>query len=71
MKADEAMKDVPVVMYSADPREDKIIEARDLGALDYVIKGSTDIHSLVQRFCTTGSSSTPAAEAKESPTSPG
>ena len=39
MRADDQLKDVPVVFYSADSRDDIRQQALSLGAVDWVIKG--------------------------------
>jgi CheY-like chemotaxis protein len=47
LRKEEATRDVPVIFYSAHADPEKIAQAKDLGADDYVVKGSVDWMSLL------------------------
>src|ERR1051325_617930 len=46
MRSDPELAELPVVMYSALSDERRQKEARDLGAIDYLVKGSMGIGDL-------------------------
>lgn len=50
MKRHDAWKSIPVLMYSGDTSDDKIDEARRLGAADYIVKGSISFDQLLARI---------------------
>jgi CheY-like chemotaxis protein len=50
VKADSGLKDVRVVMYSADTHHDTMREARRLGAVDFLVKGTIGVKGLVARL---------------------
>lgn len=43
--------DVKIVMYSADNNPKTMAEAKRLGAIDFLIKGTVDFEKLVARIC--------------------
>jgi DNA-binding response OmpR family regulator len=45
------LKDVRVVMYSADTHHETMIQARRLGADDFLVKGTISAEKLVARIC--------------------
>ncbi len=49
MRADESMKDIPVMVVSVSAGPEKIKQARDLHAIDYMVKSEYTIESLVNR----------------------
>ncbi len=49
MRADEGMKDIPVMVVSVSAGPEKIKQARDLNAIDYMVKSEYTIESLVNR----------------------
>jgi DNA-binding response OmpR family regulator len=52
IRAIPALKDLPVVMYTALSDEDKRAEAAKLGADGYVVKGAawTDLYSQIKKY---------------------
>ena len=50
IRDDPDLKDVRIVMYSADTHGEAMVEAKRLGALDYLVKGTTAIDKLVARL---------------------
>ena len=50
MKAHDDWKDVRVLMYSADTQHQTMVEARRLGAADFLVKGTVGIDTLVARI---------------------
>jgi PleD family two-component response regulator len=51
IKEHDELKDVKVVMYSADTRHETMAEARRMGAVDFLVKGTIGIEKLVERIC--------------------
>jgi PleD family two-component response regulator len=45
------LKDVRIVMYSTDTHPKTIAEAKRLGALDFLVKGTIGFEKLVDRIC--------------------
>jgi DNA-binding response OmpR family regulator len=50
IKEHQQLKDVPVAMYSADTHHETMIEARRLGAVDFLVKGTIGFDKLVARI---------------------
>jgi two-component system response regulator PrrA len=50
IKEHEELKDVRVAMYSADTHHETMVEARRLGAVDFLVKGSVGFDKLVARI---------------------
>lgn len=50
IKRDATVSQIPVIMYSADPHDEKIIEAHELGAVGYMVKGRIDFNDLLARI---------------------
>lgn len=53
MRSDALLRSIPVIMYSADDDDEERIEAKRLGAQDYLVKGSTPwdvVRSTVSRY---------------------
>jgi DNA-binding response OmpR family regulator len=50
IKEDDELKDVRVAMYSADPQHETMVEARRLGAVDFLVKGTVGFDKLVARI---------------------
>ncbi len=51
IKEHAELKDVRIVMYSTDTHPETITEAKRLGAVDFLIKGSIGFEKLVDRIC--------------------
>jgi PleD family two-component response regulator len=51
IKDHKELRDVRVAMYSADTRHETMAEARRLGALDFLVKGTVGFEKLVARIC--------------------
>jgi two-component system response regulator PrrA len=51
IKEHAELKDVPVAMYSADTHHQTMTEARRLGAVDFLVKGTIGFDRLVARIC--------------------
>jgi len=51
IKEHDELKSVPVAMYSADTQPATREEATRLGAVDYLLKGSSGFDVLVNRIC--------------------
>ena len=51
IKEHDELKDVPVAMYSADTHHETMAEARRLGAVDFLVKGTIGFDKLVARIC--------------------
>src|SRR5688572_23063946 len=51
IKEHDELKDVRIVMYSADTNHETMIEAKRLGALDFLVKGTIGFEKLVARIC--------------------
>ena len=45
------MKDVRIAMYSSETRHETMIEAKRLGALDFLVKGTISLDKFVERIC--------------------
>jgi CheY-like chemotaxis protein len=61
IKEDEELKSVSVAMYSADTHRETAVEARRLGAVDFLVKGSVGFDVLVARISQlAGETHTPA-----------
>jgi CheY-like chemotaxis protein len=50
IKEHDELKDVPVVMYSADTHPETMLQAKRLGAVDFLVKGSVGFDELVARL---------------------
>ena len=50
LKADAAMKDVPVIVLSNLSQEEDIKRVMDMGASEYLIKANTSIQTVVDRM---------------------
>ena len=50
IKEHEELKDVQVMMYSADTHPQTMAEAKRLGAVEFLVKGSLSFDSLVGRI---------------------
>ena len=51
IKEHAELKDVRIVMYSSDTHHKTMVEAKRLGALDFLVKGSVGFDTLVNRIC--------------------
>jgi PleD family two-component response regulator len=51
IKEHAELKDVRIVMYSTDTHDETMAEAKRLGALDFLIKGTIGFEKLVDRIC--------------------
>ena len=51
IKENDELKDVRVLMYSADTHYEMMVEAKRLGAVDFLVKGSVGFDILVARIC--------------------
>ena len=51
IKENNELKDVRVLMFSADTHPETMVEAKRLGAVDFLIKGSVGFDILVARIC--------------------
>jgi|SRR6185436_15592623 PleD family two-component response regulator len=51
IKEHTELKDVPVMMYSADTQHETMTEAKRLGAVDFLVKGTIGFDKLVARIC--------------------
>jgi PleD family two-component response regulator len=51
IKGHEELKDVKVLMYSADTHDETMAEAKRLGAVDFLVKGTIAFDKLVARIC--------------------
>jgi DNA-binding response OmpR family regulator len=51
IKENNELKDVRVLMFSADTHPETRVEAKRLGAVDFLIKGSVGFDILVARIC--------------------
>ena len=51
IKEHDELKDVRVVMYSADTHHETMVEAKRLGAVDFLVKGTVGFDKLVDRLC--------------------
>ncbi|MDB5293670.1 MAG: histidine kinase [Phycisphaerales bacterium] len=51
IKEHAELKDVRVVMYSADTHYETMVEAKRLGAVDFLLKGTITFDNLVARIC--------------------
>jgi PleD family two-component response regulator len=50
IKERDELKDVRIVMYSADPHHETMVAAKKLGALDFLVKGTIAFDKLVARL---------------------
>ena len=50
IKEDNELKDVPVAMYSSDTQHATMVEAKRLGAVDFLVKGTIGFDQLVVRI---------------------
>ena len=50
MKQTPAWRDVPVMMYSADTRHATMAAARRLGAVDFLVKGTVGVKTVIARI---------------------
>ena len=51
IKEHDGLKDVRVLMYSADTHLETMVEAKRLGAADFLVKGTVSCDKLVARIC--------------------
>jgi len=51
IKEHDELKDVRIAMYSTDTHAETITEARRLGAVDFLVKGTIGFDKLVARIC--------------------
>jgi DNA-binding response OmpR family regulator len=51
IKEHDELKDVRVAMYSADTHDETRVEAKRLGAVDFLVKGTIGFDQLVARIC--------------------
>ena len=51
IKEHDELKDVRVAMYSADAQHATMVEAKRLGAVDFLVKGTVGFDKLVARIC--------------------
>jgi PleD family two-component response regulator len=51
IKEHTELNDVPVMMYSSDTQHETMTEARRLGAVDFLVKGTIGFDKLVARIC--------------------
>lgn len=51
IKEHEGLKDVRIARYSADTQPETMAEAKRLGALDFLVKGTIGFDKLVERIC--------------------
>lgn len=51
IKEHTELNDVPVMMYSADTQHETMTEAKRLGAVDFLAKGTIGFDKLVARIC--------------------
>jgi PleD family two-component response regulator len=51
IKEHAELKDVRIVMYSSDTHHETMTEAKRLGALDFLVKGTIGFDKLVDRIC--------------------
>jgi PleD family two-component response regulator len=51
IKEHDELKDVRVSMYSADTHDETMVEAKRLGAVDFLAKGTVSFDKLVTRIC--------------------
>ncbi len=50
IKEHNELKDVRVLMYSADSQHETMIEAKRLGAVDFLVKGTIGFENLLTRI---------------------
>lgn len=50
IKEHAELKDVRVAMYSADTHHETMVQARELGAVDFLVKGTIGVERLVARL---------------------
>ena len=53
IRSDASLQSLPVILYSADHDPNDVVEAKRLGAQDYLVKGSTPLEvvcSTVRRY---------------------
>jgi len=51
IKEHQELKDVRIAMYSSDTHPETMTEARRLGAMDFIVKGTVGFDKLVARIC--------------------
>src|ERR1044071_1130288 len=51
IKGQDELRDVRVAMYSADTHDKTMVEARRLGAIEFLVKGKVAVDVLVARIC--------------------
>jgi CheY-like chemotaxis protein len=49
IRKDEVLKDLRVVVVSASGGADKIQKAKELGAIDYIVKGSGTLEAMIKK----------------------
>lgn len=50
IKEHDELKSVPVAMYSADTHHETMVEAKRLGALEFLVKGTVNFDTLIARI---------------------
>src|SRR5689334_6949515 len=50
IKEHDELKDVRVAMYSADTHHETMLQAKRLGAVDFLVKGTVGFEKLVERI---------------------
>jgi PleD family two-component response regulator len=50
IKQHAGLRDVPVLMYSANPQTETMVEAKRLGAVDFVTKGTVALPTFAARI---------------------
>ena len=62
IKEHNELRDVRVMMYSADMHVETMVKAKRLGAIDFLVKGKIAFDNLVARICElAGEPPTPAS----------
>ena len=51
IKEHDELKDVAVAMCSSDTQQETMVEARRMGAVDFLVKGAVSCDKLVGRIC--------------------
>jgi PleD family two-component response regulator len=50
MRASDELRDVRVLMYTADTKQQTMAEAKRLGAVDFIVKASVSFEDLIDRI---------------------
>jgi CheY-like chemotaxis protein len=51
IKEHDELKSVPVAMYSADTNHETMVEAKRLGAVEFLVKGTVGFDKLIEQIC--------------------